>query len=285
MANNTTVINSELLSTLVGAAQYQAYESSIARSLVSVFDLPAGAGKTVTVPVWSSISAELITDEAAATQKDTNTTSASITLAEHTVFHRITNMLRDSASADVFAQLGEQSGRAIGESLDSQVFSLFDDVSGNTAIITQSVGSAGNDNTAADIMKAAATLRANKLTGPFYAVLHPKQAYGIKANLTATTAYTNATTVGNNVLAMGYIGELAGVRIFESALVPVDGSDDATGCVFAPSAFGHAMRGTIDVAQQYQAAARATDLVLTGVAGAQILQASHAVRIIGDATL
>jgi N4-gp56 family major capsid protein len=281
--SNTTSINSELIATLVGQAQFAAYEQSVARQLVSIFDLPAGAGKTVQVPIWSGISAELLTDESVATAKATGTTSASITLAEHVVYHRITNMLRDSASSDVFAQLGDQSGRAIAESLDSQVFSLFDDVSGNTAILTQSVGSAGSDNSAQDIMKAAAILRGNKLTGPFYAVLHPKQAYGIKANLTAVTAYTSTSDVGNEALSMGYIGELAGVRIFESALVPVDGSDDATGCVFAASAFGHAMRGTIDVAQQYMAKERATDLVLTGVAGAQILQATHAVRVIGDA--
>jgi len=281
--SNTTSINSELIATLVGQAQFAAYEQSVARQLVSIFDLPAGAGKTVQVPIWSGISAELLTDESVATAKATGTTSASITLAEHVVYHRITNMLRDSASSDVFAQLGDQSGRAIAESLDSQVFSLFDDVSGNTAILTQSVGSAGSDNSAQDIMKAAAILRGNKLTGPFYAVLHPKQAYGIKANLTAVTAYTSTSDVGNEALSMGYIGELAGVRIFESALVPVDGSDDATGCVFAASAFGHAMRGTIDVAQQYMAKERATDLVLTGVAGAQILQATHAVRVVGDA--
>lgn len=283
--SNTTSINSELIATLVGQAQFAAYEQSVARQLVSVFDLPAGSGKAVQVPVWSGISAELITNEAAATAKDTNTTSATITLAEHVVYHRITNMLRDSASQDVFAQLGDQSGRAIAESLDSQVFSLFDDVSGNTAIITQSVGSAGSDNTAAHIMAAVATLRANKLTGPFYAVLHPKQAYGIKAALTATTSYQNSTSVGSEALQMGFVGELAGCRIFESALVPVDGSDDATGCVFAPSAFGHAMRGTIDLQQQYMAADRATDLVLTGVAGAAILQPTHAVRVVGDATV
>jgi N4-gp56 family major capsid protein len=283
--SNTTSINSELIATLIGQAQFAAYEQSIARQLVSVFDLPAGAGKTVQVPVWSAVSASLITDESAASAADTNTTSASITLAEHVVYHRITNMLRDSASADVFAQLGDQSGRAIAESLDSQVFTLFDNVTGNTAIITQSVGSAGSDNTSAHIMAAAAILRSNKLTGPFYAVLHPKQAYGIKAAMTATTSYQNSTATASNVFAMGYIGELSGVRIFESALVPVDGSDDATGCVFAPSAFGHAMRGTIDVAQQYMAAERATDLVLTGVAGAQILQATHAVRVVGDATV
>lgn len=281
--SNTTALNPELIATLVGQAQFAAYEQSVARQLVSIFDLPAGAGKTVSVPVFSSISAELLTDESAATAKTTSTTSADITLAEHVVYHRITNMLRDSAASDVFAQLGDQSGRAIAESLDGQVFTLFDNVVGNTAIITQVVGTAGSDNTANDIMKAAAILRGNKLTGPFYAVLHPKQAFGIKANLTASTSFTAATNVGNEALMSGFIGELAGVRIFESALVPVDGSDDATGCVFAPTAFGHAMRGTIAVDQQYMAKERATDLVLTGVAGAQILQASHAVRVVGDA--
>lgn len=282
--SNTTSINSELIATLVGQAQFAAYENSVARQLVSVFDLAPGQGKSVQVPVWSAVSASLITDESAASAADTNTSSATISLGEHVVYHRITDMLRDSASADVFAQLGDQSGRAIGESLDSQVFTLFDNTSGGNAIITQSVGTAGSDNTVQDIMKAAAILRANKLTGPFYAVLHPKQAYGIKANLTATTAY-GPTTVADQTLTSGYIGEVAGVQIFESALVPVDGSDDATGCVFAKSAFGHAMRGTIGVEQQYQAAARATDLVLTGVAGAAILQETHAVRIVGDATL
>lgn len=282
--SSTTILNPQLVATLVGQAQFAAYEQSVARQLVSIFDLPAGAGKTVSVPVWSNIDAELLTDERSATAKTTNTTSADITLAEHVVYHRITNMLRDSASSDVFAQLGDQSGRAIAESLDGQVFRLFDDLNtGNTAIISQVVGTAGNDNVPNDIMKAAAILRGNRLTGPFYAVLHPKQAFGIKANLTATTSFTAATNVGNEALMSGFIGELAGVRIFESALVPVDGSDDATGCVFAPSAFGHAMRGTIDVAQQYMAKERATDLVLTGVAGAQILQASHAVRVVGDA--
>jgi hypothetical protein len=37
------------------------------------------------------------------------------------------------------------------------------------------------------------------------------------------------------------------------------------------------MRGTITMEEQRQAAARATDLVLTGVAGAAALQASHGV--------
>ena len=37
------------------------------------------------------------------------------------------------------------------------------------------------------------------------------------------------------------------------------------------------MRGAITMEEQRQAAARATDVVLTGVAGAAILQSSHGV--------
>jgi N4-gp56 family major capsid protein len=284
-SNSNTDINSELFANLVTDAQFAAYENSIARQLVTVFDAPVNAGKILQVPIWAAITADVITDESDATAKTTNTSSATITLAEHVVYHQVTDMLRDSSFTNVMTQLGDQSGRAIAQSLDNQVFGLFDDLSGNTAIITQSVGTAGSDNTVAHLLAAAATLRGNKLTGPFFAVLHPKQAYGIKANLTATTSYTATSNVGNRVLDMFYIGEIAGIQVFESALVPVDGSDDATGCVFAPTAFGHAMRGALEMETQRQASARATDVVLRAVAGASILQPTHAVRVIGDALI
>ena len=278
--SNTTSINSELFANLVTQAQYSAYETSVARQLVTVFDAPMNTGKVLQVPVWSSISAESISDESAATAKDTNTTSASITLSEHVVYHKITDMLRDSAYNDVFAQIGDQSGRAIAEALDAQVFAQFADFSSD-------VGSAGHELVVADILKAAATLRSRKLTGPFYAVVHPGQAYSLKAQL-ATPAYysggniANPSNVGNNILSGFYIGTVAGVQVFESALLTVDGSDDAVAGVFAPSALGHAMRGGIDMNTLYLPKDRATDVVLKAVAGAKVLQATHGVKITAD---
>jgi len=46
----------------------------------------------------------------------------------------------------------------------------------------------------------------------------------------------------------------------------------ASCAVFTPGAIGHAMRGGISANEQYQAANRATDLVLTGVSGATAIQ-------------
>ncbi len=269
---NTSSINSELFANLVGAAQYAAYENSVARQITTVFDLPANAGKTVQVPVWSSISAETIADESAATAKDTNTTSASITMKEHVVYHRITDMLRDSAYGDVISQVGDQSGRAIAEAMDTQAFAEFANFSGSsTAIALASFG-------VADIMDRVATLRANKLVGPFYAVVHPTAANALKKALVSSSSYTASGQFADSILQNYFVGQVAGCIIIESALVPyASGTGVATCAVFAPSGLGHAMRGGITMEEQRQAAARATDVVLTGVAGAAVLQASHGV--------
>jgi N4-gp56 family major capsid protein len=269
---NTTSINSELFANLVTAAQFAAYENSVARQLVTVFDAPVNAGKVLQVPVWSSITAELITNEAAATAKDTNTTSASITLAEHVVYHQVTDMLRDSAYSNVFAEIGDQSGRAIAESMDKQVFTEFANLSGSTTAIA--LASFTKD----DIMDRVATLRANKLVGPFFAVIHPTAANAIKKALTATTSYTASGMVADSILTNYFVGQLAGCTIIESPLVPyASGTGVATCAVFAPSALGHAMRGAISMEEQRQAKDRATDVVLKAVAGAATLQSGHGI--------
>ena len=278
---NTSSINSELFANLVTAAQFAAYENSVARQMVTVFDAPVNAGKVLQVPVWSGITAETITNEAAATAKDTNTTSQTITLAEHVVYHQITDMLRDSSFSDVFAQIGDQSGRAIAEAMDKQVFDLF------TSFSTDVGPGAGAEVTVDHLLKAAATLRAGKLTGPFYAVLHPKQAYNVKKQLSNAGASNvpALSAVGDSVLSGFYLGTVAGIQVYESGLISVDGSDDAIGAVFARSAIGHAMRGSVEMNELYLPKERATDVVLKAVAGAAILQNSHGVKITGDAAL
>lgn len=271
-SNSNTDQNSELFANLVTNSQFAAYENSVGRLISTVFDAPVNAGKTLQVPVWSAITAQNLSEEEAATAKETGTSSATITLTEHVVYHQITDMLRDSSYSNVIAQLGDQSGRAIAESIDTQLFSKFTGLSGSTTAIA--VASFGKD----DIMDRVATIRANKVVGPFYAVLHPLAANALKKALTATDAYTANTNVGNTILSNYFVGQVAGCTIIESSLVPYNaGTGVATCAVFAPSALGHAMRGTITLESQRQAAARATDVVLTGVAGAAVLQSGHGV--------
>jgi hypothetical protein len=279
MANNTT-INSELFQKLLVESELALYETSVARAVTSVFDYPMGAGKVVSVPIWAGISATKPGEGTAPSAGDTNTTSKEITLAEHVTFNQVTDFLRDSASDDVISKLAAGMGLAIAESLDAELIALFSDVA-----ITQSFGSAGSDNTIQDIMKAAARIRANKYTGPLFAVLNPMQAYGIKAALTAGGNAAAAGMVADDVLANYFVGRMAGVTILEHAGIGVDVEGDSVGCVFAPAAFGLAQRGGLAMETQRNAPARSTDVVMTAVAGAGILRPELAVKIVGDAAL
>jgi len=284
-ANNTS-INSELFANLVTAAQFAAYEQSVARQLVTVFDAPLNTGINLQVPVWSGVSAQLIADEAAATARNTDTTSATITLKEHVVYHQVTDMIRDSAYSNVMTSIGDQSGRAIAESLDTQVFGTFSDFSAD-------IGSTSTNMSVNLLLQAAATLRSRKLTGPFFAVVHPGCAYNLKKQLTTTLPYSGATgnaqlgaisNLGNSILDNFYIGSIAGINVFESALVPASGST-ATNGVFAMDAVGHAMRGSVEMNTLYLPANRATDVVLKAVAGAAVLQSTHGVKITALTTI
>jgi len=277
---NTTTLNSELFQNLLVQSQIALYENSIARSVTTVFDYPAGSGNQVDVPIWAGMSSSKPGEGTAPSASDANTSTKSITLEEHVVWSQVTDFLRDSANENVIASLANQSGLALAEGLDDELIGLFSD-----AAITQSVGTAGTDNSVNDIMKAAATIRANKYNGPLFAVLNPKQAYGIKAALTATTSYQNSTSVADAVMSNYFVGSIAGVTVLEHANVTIDGSDDATGCVFAPMAFGLAQRGGVSMETMRQAKERATDVVMTAVAGAGILRPELAVQIIGDAAL
>jgi N4-gp56 family major capsid protein len=286
MANNTT-INSELFQNLLVQSQFALYENSIARAVTRVFDYPANAGNVVQVPVWAGMASSKPGEGTAPSAVDTNTTSKTITLEEHVVYAQVTDFLRDSAQEDVIASMATQAGLALAEGLDKELLLGYFDSAANlsSAGITAQVGAGGADNAVDQLMAAAAIIRGNKYQGPMFAVLHPKQAYGIKKALTATTSYQNATGVADAVMGQYFVGQIAGITILEHPNVNVDGSDDAWGAVFAPEAFGLAQRGGVNIAQQRQEKERATDVVLSVVAGVGVLRPELVVSVIGDAAI
>ena len=283
MANNTT-INSELFTNLLAEAQFAMYEQSIARQLVTPFDVPSNAGKVLQVPVYSAVTAGALTEGTAPSAADTNTSTAAITLAEVGTYFQVTDFLRDSAQRDVIADLGAQAGRAIAEKMDNKVFALFNSV-------TASVGTEDSAITVDNIMDAIATLRGNKISGPLAAVIGPRQALQIKKALyNAGGTVATANNYGASVLERGFIGTIGGCSIYESALVKSDLDTDTdtelnmVGAVFAQTAFGHAMRGGVKMKTQDQAASRSTDIMMSVDVGQAILQNSHAVKIVGSAS-
>lgn len=283
MANNTT-INSELFTNLLAEAQFAAYEQSIARQLVTTFDYPAGAGKVLQVPVYSAVTAGSLTEGTAPSAADTNTTSVSVTLGEIGTYFQVTDFLRDSAERDVIADLGQNAGRAIAEKMDEDVFALFNSFSG-------SVGTEDSAISVDTVFAAVAALRQNKITGPLFGVVGPRQALQLKKELyNAGGTVATSSMLGSEVLQRGFIGTIGGVQLFESSLVKddLDTDEDSelnmVGAIFAPTALAHVMRGGIRMETQRQAAQRAEDIIMYAVKGEAILQNAHGIKIVGSAS-
>jgi N4-gp56 family major capsid protein len=281
--------NTQFYANFVTDAEFAAYETSVARNLMKVFPIPMNAGKVAQVPIWGQGSAQVITNEGAATAADTTSSQALITLSEHVYYSRVTDMLKDSAYGDVMAQLAEVSGRAIGESFDTTAFAAFDNFSTD-------IGSTTTELTVELIMKAAATLRQSKVMGPYYAVVHPGCAYYIKKQMTVQTLYSGASTNvpalsagGNNLLLTGVIGNIGGVTVIESPLVKARTDDPASAAfingVFAPTAVGIAERGGLTLNTLYLPQNRATDMSVVAVMGASVLQSTHGVKITAETDL
>ena len=288
--SNNSMWNDEFYANFVADAEFAAYEQSVSRSLMKLFPIPLNSGKTVQVPIWGQGAAQVITDEGAATLRNTTSTQATITLKEHVYYSRVTDVLRDSAYGDVMAQLAEVSGRAIGESLDTMAFGEFANLTAYSDL-----GSTTTELTTELVLKGAATLRSNKIAGPYYMVCHPNAAFNMKKVLTQTLNYSGAaasvpalSNVGNAVLVSGIIGSIGGVTIVESPLVPAVTTGGATAylnAVFAPTALGIAERGGLSLTSLYLPQNRATDMSVVANAGAGVLQAGHGVKITAEGTV
>ena len=287
-SNNNAQWNNEFFANFVTDAEFAAYETSVSRQLCKVFQVPMNSGKVAQVPIWGQGAAQVITDEAAASARNTTSTQALITLNEHVYYSQITDMLRDSAYGDVMAQLAEVSGRAIGESIDTTSFATFSNFNSD-------IGSTTTEITVELVMKAAATLRAAKVMGPYYAVIHPAAAFYIKKQMSVTQPYTGGPTNvpalsagGNNFLLTGVLGNIGGVTVVESPLVAAvttGGANAFLNGVFAPTAIGIAERGGLSLNTLYLPANRATDLSVVATMGAAVLQSTHGVAITAESDI
>ena len=80
----------------------------------------------------------------------------------------------------------------------------------------------------------------------------------------------------------GFVGQIAGINIFESANISVDGSDDSIGAVFAQDALGLAMMQDLKIESQRDASLRADEIVATAVYGVAELHDSYGVKLTAD---
>ena len=277
MAATTSTTLDDLFANIILQARFTAEEQSIMLGLVTNYNIGAQAGKTIQVPKYPSIAAADLTEGTDMSSTTVSTSSVTATIKEVGAQVLLTDVARMGAGNPA-VELGTVLGNAIAKKMDQDLIALFDGFS-------TSLGAASQEITVADIFKAAATLRNANAPGSVAAVLHPFHAFQLQANLTNTFANPNGGEAQNEAMMNGFVGSLAGIDIYQSSNITVDGSGDAKGAVFVPEALAIAMKRDFEIEVQRDASLRADELNATAVYGVAGLDDSYGVEMLFDATL
>ena len=277
MAATTSTTLDDLFVNIIAQARFTAEEQSLMMGLVTQYNIQNQAGKTIQIPKYPAISAADVAEGTDLSSTTVSTSKVEVTIGEVGAQVLLTDMATYGADSPAEA-MGTLLGNAIATKMDTDLLALFSGFSG-------ALGAAGQEITVADLFKAAATLRSNKVTGSMAAVVHPFQAYQLKANLTNTFANPNGGDLQNEAMRNGYVGTIAGIDIYESANLSVDGSGDAVAAVFAPEALAIAVKRDFNLAPQRDESLRAWELNATAVYGVAELDDDFGVKITADATI
>ena len=279
MANESTSSTlSELYTEIVAEALFVASERSVMRPLVKNYAI-SGGGKSVEVPIYAAVSAAAVSEASDLSNTAINPSSVTISASENGIMTTLTDLARNSAPTNVAADIGKLFGEAIAKKIDTDLTALFDGFS-------SVVGSAGAEVTVAKIFEAVATLRQAAVPMPLAGVLNPKVAYNVKKNLTNTFVNPNPNDLTNEALRTGYVGNIAGVQMFETS--NVDGTSDTDNCkggIFHKDALGLAMMQDLKIETQRDASLRADEIVATAVYGVGELHDSYGVEILGESVI
>jgi N4-gp56 family major capsid protein len=284
MANESTSSTlSELYTEIVAEAQFVASEQSIMRNLVKNYAI-TGGGKVVEVPVYGTVSASAVAEATDLGNTAINPTSVSITASEVGIMTTLTDLARNSAPRNVAGDIGKLFGEAIAKKIDTDLTAKFDGFS-------QEIGDGTTALSPANIFNAVAILRKNAVPSTDMAcVVHPLNAFDLKSGLTNTFVGRD-TELSNEALRSGYVGSLAGVKIFETSnMADTSGNNPGTtgdykGAVFHRDALALAMMQDIKIETQRDASLRADEIVATSVYGTGEIHDTYGVELNVDSSI
>ncbi len=276
---STSSTLSELYTEIVAEAQFVAQEQSIMRNLVRNYAI-SGGGKAVEIPIYAAVSAAAVSEASDLSNTAIDPSSVTITASEVGVLTTLTDLARNAAPRNVAADIGRLFGEAIAKKQDTDMTALFDGFSTVIGDGTEAI-------TAAKVFQAASDLRAAALNiNECAVVLHPKIAFDLKANITNTFANSNANDLANEALRSGFVGTLAGMRVFETSNISNSGNaGDYKGAAFHRDALAMAEMQGLKIETQRDASLRADEIVATAVYGVGEVHDSYGVELHYDSSV
>jgi N4-gp56 family major capsid protein len=287
MAGSTSATLNDLLPTIVQEAMFVANERSIMRGLVKNYSLAPTQGKTIQVPIYPVQTAASLTEGDDFSNTAVSTDVATFTVGQVGLMTMVTDLAVNASASNVVADLGRLFGEAVARKIDQDLMAQFANFTTNV------IGSSSTTITAALVMQGITKLKAAAVpTDGIVAVLHPSIAYDLKAALTTqgAVAFTGGAygDVANEALRMGYVGNLFGVQVFESANCPLitNGSaGDYQGAIFHRDALGFGLMRDIQIETQRRARAIGTDVVCSAMYGTGVVYEGYGVSAVFDSSI
>lgn len=280
MAISTTTTLNDLYANIVQAAAFTLSERTVIRPLVRNYNMVGSPGLVAQIPKYGTIAAAAVAEGSDLSTPTTFATDVTtVTASEIGVNVSLTDIAREGAAEDVAAAIGRQIGDGMANKVDQSLAALFEGFS-NT------VGSGAAEITVDDIFKAAATLRANNAPGPYVCILHPYQAFQLKKVLAGNgNTPMNNTDLANEALRSGYVGQVAGMQIFETTNVTGPSAGGFVGAAMSADAIAYMVKRDMRIEEQRDASLRATEYVGSMAYGVSELFDAYGVGIIADAQL
>jgi N4-gp56 family major capsid protein len=286
MASTSVTLN-DLLPTIIQEAMFVANERSIMRGLVKNYTLAPSQGKTIQVPIYPVQTAAALTEGNDFSIAAVSTDVATFSIGQVGLATMVTDLAVNASASNVVSDLGRLFGEAVARKIDQDLMAQFANFTTNT------VGSTSTTITPALVMQAITKLKSAAVPSEgLVAVLHPSVAYDLKSALTTTgnTVFGAGAfgDIANEAMRMGYVGQLFGVPVFESANVPLvsgGAAGDYLGGVFHRDALGFGLMRDIQIETQRRARAIGTDVVCSAMYGVGVVYEQYGVNATFDSTI
>lgn len=266
MAFNTAFDLDALMVATKAATVYTAQENSLflGGNLIPMVNLPAGS-VTAQIPVLGSVTAQKLTSASHAVDDFTALGMAATKVSITANIYAARDVIRDLGGIDP-AELGRTLGDAVAKAFDTDVIAAMNSLTAST--------SDSDPVTVDSIFNAVAQIRGAGEMGQLFGILSPLQAAALMKAI-GTQAYAGGT-FQSEALTNGFLANVGGVRLFQSAYV----SGTNKGFIFSQDAVRIAMFKNVDLEVQRRAAAVGNDIVASLHAGVGVIDATRGIKLV-----
>lgn len=259
--SNSTDLNDLVGQIVAKDAISAAYGARVMRNIVSVYEVPLGAGSIV-VPRFSGLTEGALTEGTATTSTTWGSDGVTLTPVERGIYVQISKRV---LHADPFADLspyGEQLGRALAVGEDTAILAIMGSGAFNSA-----VGTLGVDISGKVFRDAIATLEAANAPKPYFAVLAPQSWAKMISEFGNASVFDGVGAgivngFGEGMPSLnGYVGAPYGIPTFISTCVPVGGTANRYNVMFSKQAVAYGYMKDIGVDVFDNVTARAFDIM------------------------